>query len=148
MPAVQTSYSATRATAFAGMIVDAYHLTGVLSRSVKAAAAFGSIAVESGVDDQVQGVDPTHLKFVGVIVADSAAYGAGVANTYAANETAPVLRQGLIWVTASVAVVAGEPAYFTTAGAITNVASGNTAIPNGRFDASAGAGALVPLRIG
>lgn len=148
MPAVQTSYSATRAAGFAGMIADTYHPTGVISRSVKAAMTFGSIACESGVDDQVQGVDASHLNFVGVVAADSAAYGAGVANTYAANETAPLLRQGVIWVVASVAVVAGDPAYFTNAGAITNVPTSNTAIPNGRFDMSAGAGALVPLRIG
>ncbi|MNN68712.1 hypothetical protein D3C81_1844410 [compost metagenome] len=66
---------------------------------------------------------------------------------YARYESARILKKGPITVTASVAVVAGDPVYLTPAGAFTNVSTSNVAIPNSRFDTSASAGALANIFI-
>lgn len=60
-----------------------------------------------------------------------------------------VITKGDIWVTASVAVAAGDPVYLTAAGAFTNVATNNTAINGARWDTSTTAAAqLAVVRLG
>lgn len=70
------------------------------------------------------------------------------ADTYEQYQVCSVLTKGVIAVAASVAVTAGQAAYFVPAtGVITNVPAGNLPIPGGIFDTSAAQNALVALRI-
>ena len=84
--------------------------------------------------------------FLGVAVVDQAAQ-PSANDAYAVGRTAAVLTKGVVWVVAGHAVTAGEAAYYDNTGALTDVASGNTPIPNATFDSSAASGALVKLSL-
>ena len=144
---LQTSYSARILPAVEGMIVDMRDQT-VVSRNVETAAGlgFGKIACRGTTDDQVV-VATTGRPFMGVSVMSHFA-SAGLADIYAQYETANILAQGAIWVTASIAVAAGDPAYFVPAtGVFTNSASGNTLIAGGTFETATTGTALAVLWI-
>jgi len=60
-----------------------------------------------------------------------------------------VIRKGTVWVTAGAAVTPADTVYFVPAtGVITNVATGNTAIPGAKFETTAASGALVRVYLG
>ncbi|MEQ1053559.1 structural cement protein Gp24, partial [Pseudomonas aeruginosa] len=130
MPAVQTTYSANIRPGLPGMIVDEVPKT-LISRTVEAAGglAFG-IPVMQGTADKA-GRAPTTgdtaAKFVGISVRDRSVK--AEANQYSQYESARVMTEGAIWVTASVQVAAGDPVYFVPAtGAWTNVATDNVQV--------------------
>ena len=58
-----------------------------------------------------------------------------------------MLTKGVIWVNAAVAVTAGQPVYFTAAGALTNVSTSNTLIANAIWEATTTAAGLAKLRL-
>lgn len=151
MPAFQTTYDTDRPAGLPGMIADTTPQT-ILSRVVEAAAgmAFGIVATQGTGDRQVRPA-AANRAFVGIVVMDPVVahqtQPAGSADFYPDKDICNVLVHGAVWVVASVAVAAGDPAYFVPAtGVITNVATANTAI-NGRFETSAGIGALTKLRL-
>lgn len=151
MPAVQTTYNETMRQAVAGMIADMSPQT-IVSRFVEGSAglAFGAVAVQGTADNQVTKA-AAGAAFVGIAVLDPTRITAtppASVDQYQEGHMASILLQGTIWVTAGAAVKAGDAAYFVPAtGVITNVATGNTAIPNARFDTSAASGALAKLRL-
>lgn len=87
----------------------------------------------------------TAPRFLGITVLDRAVDPSSP-DLFRINDTVPVLTKGVIWVTVTGAVVAGDPAFFSAAGAIG--ASGAFPIPNSRFDTAASDGGLAKLRIG
>lgn len=152
MPAIQTSYSETMRPALAGMIADTTPQT-ILSRVVESAAGlgFGVVAVKGTGDLQVKPA-AAGAPYQGITVADLTvqhiSQPAGGPDFYPDKDVCNILVQGAIWVVVSVAVVAGDPVYFVPAtGVLTNVSTANTQIPNGRFESSAGIGALAKLRL-
>jgi hypothetical protein len=151
MPAVQTTFSETMRPALEGMIADTTPQT-ILSRVVEGTGGigFGKVALKGTGDLQVRAA-PGGV-YQGITVADLTiqhiAPPAGGPDFYPEKDVCNIIVQGSIWVLASVAVTAGEPAYFVPAtGVITNVSTANTAIPNARFESSAGIGALTKLRL-
>lgn len=69
---------------------------------------------------------------------------------YVATDIVPVVTKGVVVVVngSGGAVAAGDPAFVTSAGAITNVGTGgNIRIPGAMFDSSGANGALVDLRV-
>lgn len=108
MPAVQTTYSANIRPGLPGMIVDEVPKT-LISRTVEAAGglAFG-IPVMQGTADKAgraSTAGDTAAKFVGISVRDRSVK--AEANQYSQYESARVMTEGAIWVTASVQVAAG-----------------------------------------
>jgi len=148
MPAVQTSYAQTILPAVEGMIANS-EPHNIISRQLESAAGigFGKVCVQGTADEQIR-VSETVRKFRGITVMSHNA-SRGIADSYEQYETVPVLERGTIWVMASVAVAVGDPAYYVPAtGVITNVATSNTAIPDGSFDSSTTGAGLAILRIG
>ncbi|HBN8624988.1 TPA: hypothetical protein ACKPG1_004887 [Pseudomonas aeruginosa] len=151
MPAVQTTYSANIRPGLPGMIVDEVPKT-LISRTVEAAGglAFG-IPVMQGTADKA-GRAPTTgdtaAKFVGISVRDRSVK--AEANQYSQYESARVMTEGAIWVTAAVQVAVGDPVYFVPAsGAWTNVATDNVQVAGARFDTSTtGTNQLAQVRLG
>lgn len=145
---VQSTYSTTIPTGFAGMVYDG-EPSNRISRTVEDSAgiAFGT-ACFNGSGDHGCTATPAANKFQGILIADAGQVpGIGdTADTIAQYRTGALLNEGVIWVSASVAVNKGDAAYVTSGKAITNVSTSNTAIP-AKFDATIGAAGLVPLRV-
>lgn len=145
---VQSSYPNTVPTGFAGMVVDG-EVSNRISRTVEDAAgiAFG-VACFRGAGGHGCTATPTANKFMGVAIADAGQVpGLGeTADTIAQNKSLALLNEGVIWVSASVAVNQGDAAYVTPAGAYTNVSTSNIALP-AHFDLTISAAGLVPLRV-
>ena len=66
---------------------------------------------------------------------------------FLATNSLPVVTKGVVWVNAGVAVTPGQAAYLTGAGVLTNVASGNTALPNAIWESATGGAGLAKLRL-
>jgi hypothetical protein len=147
MPAVQTSYPGAHVAAYPGLVAN-QELHNIVSRVVSVnPLAFGVLAFRGAGDDEVQPV-AANAVFLGVTVV-SPQVPADDGNQYAVGRNAAVLTKGVPWVTAAVAVSAGQPAYYDANGNITNVSAGNTQIPNCTFDSSTtAANAIVKLRLG
>lgn len=145
---VQSTYSATPAVGFAGMVANG-ETSNRISRTVEDSAgiAFGK-AVFRGTGDHGCTATAAAGKFLGVVIADVGQVpGLGeTADTVAQYKTVAILNEGVIFVSASVAVNQGDAAYVTAGGAITNVATSNTAI-SAKFDGTISAAGIVPLRI-
>lgn len=147
MPAVQTTY-AERITALTlGQIADQEPHT-IISRTVADAAGigFGKVVCQGATDNAVIAPAGGAAAFRGVTVRDQAR-DPNNPDLFAQYEEAAVMTKGVVVVTTSVAVSAGDAAYYVDAtGVITNVSTANVAM-NAIFDADAGIGALVPLRL-
>jgi hypothetical protein len=143
MPAIQTVYTTNISPARAGFIADMTQ-ADLISRTVENAGgiAFG-FPVAQGVADK--GCIPfAGTKFLGFAVRERSVVSG---EQFAQYDSARVMIKGPIWVNASVAVAAGDPVYVTAAGLVTNVASGNTAVPNARFSSSTTGAALAEIFI-
>jgi hypothetical protein len=145
---VQSAYPATPAVGFAGMVADG-EVSNRISRTVEDAAgiAFGKAAFRGTGDRGCTGTAAAG-KFLGIVMADAGQVpGIGeTADTLAQYKTAALLNEGVIYVSASVAVNQGDAAYVTSAGLITNVLTSNTAIP-AKFDGTIASAGIVPLRV-
>jgi hypothetical protein len=145
---IQSSYSSTIATGFAGMLANG-ETQNRISRTIEDAAgiSFGKAAFRGSGDHGVT-LTPAAATFMGIVIADAGQVpGVGeTADTIAQYQTVSLLTEGVIYVSASVAVADGDQAYVTSAGLITNVSTSNTAIP-AKFDATTSAAGIVPLRV-
>lgn len=147
---VQTTYEAATPKLVAGLVVSQDTVTNVISRTVEDAAGigFGLVVCQGANDRGIIKPAGGAAAYRGITVR-SRTVDADAPDLYKQNDpNAEVMTKGVVAVTASVAVSAGDAAYFVDAtGVITNVSTGNVAIPGGIFDADAGIGELVPLRI-
>ena len=148
--AVQDTYLDRHPVGYVGMIADTQHAV-VISRTVEDnAMGFGIPAIQgagdNGVIDSEAGV--TAAQFVGITVRSQVIEENTIADTYDVGDTASIIIEGVVWVTASVAVAPGDPVYFVPAtGVFTNVATGNVQVPRARFETTAGIGELAKVRL-
>jgi hypothetical protein len=150
MPAVQTTYANTQAAAFLGMLANGEWVTNVISRLLDPASAaavnFGDPLVQGASEQLVLPANGNVGAFRGIALRNTT-LPPGNNDQYLSTNSVAVLTKGVVWVNAAVAVSAGQPAYYTAAGLLTNVAAGNTALPNAIWEsATAGAG-LAKLRL-
>jgi hypothetical protein len=147
MPAIQTTYLATHAQAFEGMVANSEPCV-VISRTVEdvEGIGFGKVAVQGDRDDTITDAEASKA-FRGITVMDPATISVTV-DKYDRYATVPVMTKGVIWVQASVAVSVGQPVYFVPAtGVLTNVSTSNTLIPNAIWDSSTSGAALAKVRL-
>ncbi|WP_372382136.1 hypothetical protein ACCQ12_15235 [Xanthomonas sp. NCPPB 1068] len=145
--ALQTNYPDTQPAATLGMQATMLPAT-IISRNVEdvAGLAFGRAAAQGAADKGIVAFGGANLKYVGVTLLDRSATGLDL---FPQRASARLITKGDIWVTAAVAVAAGDPVYLTAAGAFTNVATNNTAINGARWDTSTTAAAqLAVVRLG
>ena len=145
MDALQTSYSETHAPYVEGMIANS-EKSNIVSRVVETAAGigFGKVAVRGTADNQIK-VAEADAAYLGITVRDTTQ----LQDSYLQYGTAAVMTKGVIVVQASVAVAQGDAVHFVPAtGVLTNVATGNTAIPGATWDSSTSGAGLAKLRLG
>jgi hypothetical protein len=136
---VQTTYVEGIRRALAGTIygTDYETITGL----VETAAGIGfGLPVGQGVADKGVVLAGASNKFIGVTVRDvTLIHATADLDKYVENENVGILRRGMIWVTASIAVAAGDAVHYdTTTGAWSN--TGGATITNAKWVKSAGAG--------
>lgn len=151
--AVQTSYAANIRPAVAGQRAN-MEPVDLLSRTVEDAAGvgFGKIVQQGAADNGCTGdlTGMTDQTFLGITVRDRSVR-VETPNLFAENESAQIMRKGVIWVEVDAAVTpASVPTVTLATGAIGDaaVAAGIVAIPNARFETSTTAAGLAQLRLG
>ena len=150
MPAVQSSYPNFRGAGYAGMIANGEWVTNVISRVVDPAAAlavnFGDPVLQGPTEQTVVSANGNTGAFRGIAIRDTT-LPPGNNDQYTATTTIGVMTKGVVWVNAGVTVNPGQAAYYTAAGVLTNVSTGNTAIPNGIWESATSGAALAKLRL-
>jgi hypothetical protein len=142
---VQAEYLDGILPAVAGMIANMVPAT-MISRTVEDAAgiAFGK-PVAQGVNDKGCKNTVGATAIVGITVRERSV--SAEADLFAQYEEARIMTKGVIWVEASVAVVAGDIVHVIAAtGAFAK--TGGVLIPNARWETSAGIGELAQIRLG
>lgn len=144
MPAIQSTYSASHARWFEGMVLN-QEPADIVTRVAEDAEGigFGKVGVQGTLDNQVVDSEAT-AKFVGIAVADPGQ----PADIYAQYANVALMKRGVIVVMASVAVAVGDPVYYVPAtGVLTNVSTSNTLIAGATWDTSTAAAGLAALRL-
>lgn len=138
--------------AFAGMVAETqfkdvlslrWPTNKVTNFSVGHAAVYGAA---QGMADVGAGVFAGISIFLHSLEAKNTVNGKEIF-AYKPGEVMGLMRKGTIWVPVAVAITAPAPAYYTAAGIITNVSTGNTAIPGGVFETLTAANGLSRLRL-
>ena len=151
MPAVQTSYPMFQSPAYLGMMANGEWVTNVISRVVDPAATvpvnFGDPVLQGASEQTVVSANGGTGVFRGIAIRD-ATLPPTANDQYAATMTVGVVTKGVVWVNATVAVSPGQPAFFTAAGLLTTVATGNTAIVGALWESATTGAGLAKLRLG
>lgn len=143
---VQTTYTENLRSAVAGARANT-EPARIISRTAEEAAGLGfGVAVTQGTNDKGVIAFAGSGTILGITVRQRS-LDANDPNKFAQYDEAQVMTKGVIWVTASVAVNAGDSVYVTDAGAFTNSASGTTQIAGARFDTSTTGEALAQVRL-
>lgn len=148
MAVVQSTYTTTYPTGYAGMIANG-ETGNRISRTVEDAAGigFGKPVFRGSGDHGVTATPSTAL--MGFTLANAAvppAQSSGIqADLYPQYGTAAILTSGVLWVATAVAVADGDQAYVTSAGALTNVATSNTLLSGWIFQDTLSAAGLSRL---
>lgn len=146
MAVLQDTYASRMPALTLGMIVNQELWNAVsLTNEDADPIGFGEAVFIGSADDSATAT-PSADEFEGITFRDVTVEGETV-DTFAEGRTMPVLKKGVVAVQASKAVAKGDAAYVTAAGAFTDVATGNTALPNATFDGTTTAAGLVPLRL-
>lgn len=140
----QANYNVLPEIGIHGAIAD---LTAarVLSKRVEDATLGAGLAVIQGTDDAEVKVGAAGT-FIGIAVLDPTRPPSQT-DDYAEGDIAAVMYKGTVFLTAPATIAAGQPAYYTATGAITNASSGNTLIVGAMFERSAASGAITVLRL-
>lgn len=147
MPTVQSTYGSVHAAAVEGMVANS-EPTVIVSKIAEdvEGVGFGKVCVQGDADNTVTDSEASK-KFVGISVLDPTQAG-GTVDIYPQYATVAVMKKGVIWVQASVAVAMNDVVYFVPAtGVLTNVSTSNTLIANATWDSSTGAAGLAKLRL-
>lgn len=144
MPTIQSTYNATHARWYEGMVLN-QEPADIVTRVAEDAEGigFGKVAVQGTADNQVVDSEAT-VKFVGIAVADPGQ----PADIYAQYANVAVMKRGVIVVQASEAVAVGDPVYYTPAsGVLSKTATSNTLIAGAQWDTSTSGAGLAALRL-
>lgn len=126
--------------------------SNIISRTVEDATGIAfSKPVAQGVNDKgCRATKAGDTKFVGITVLDRTASDLSGNGKFKQYESARILEEGVIWVTVSEAVKAGDPVAITVATgefAKTVATTVTVAMPNAVYDTSAASGGLAQLRL-
>lgn len=145
--AVQSTYTERMDAAVAGQIANT-ETSNVISRTVEDSAgiAFG-LAVTQGTDDHECTAFAGTGSILGIAARDQSV-DPDNPSEFAEGDTARILTQGVIWVTAAEAVDAGDSVYVEDDGTFTSTANSTaTQIDNARWDTSTTGSALAKVAI-
>lgn len=144
MPTIQSTYSASHARWFEGMVLN-QEPADIVTRIAEdvEGIGFGKVCVKGTADNQVVDSEAT-VPFIGIAVADPSQ----PADTYAQYANVAVMKKGVIVVTASEAVAVGDPVYYTPAtGVLSKTLTSNTLIAGAIWETSTSGAGLAALRL-
>ena len=137
--ATQTTYSETMGAAREGQIVNTEH-KNLISRNFETDATLGyGKPVSQGINDSGC-IATTSGAVLGITVRERS----GTADGWTQYQSARIMTQGVVWVTANATIAAGEAVHWDSG--FTN--TGGVAITNARYDSSGASGDLVKVRLG
>lgn len=146
---VQTNYPDQIRPAVAGQIANAVPGT-LISRTVEGSdgLAFGAAAAQGDLDKGAKAFGTGDTAILGIAVRERS-LDANTPNKFGEYDNARIMTKGVVWVTASVDVDAGDPVYVIPAtGAFAKTsASSAVQIAGARWDTSATAGNLAQVRL-
>ncbi|PZQ55767.1 MAG: hypothetical protein DI555_07000 [Novosphingobium pentaromativorans] len=145
MAVLQSSFVEDIPVGYPGMEADG-ELSNIITRTLESGTVGFGKAVYQGTADRGAVTTPS-ANLLGFTIANKTlpVTADRAADTFVAKDNLRIKNRGKIWVLASVAVTPRQPVYVTSAGAITNVSTGNTAAAGWEFDDTAASGA--PVRI-
>lgn len=135
MAVVQSTFSEDIVTGYPGMEADgelSNIITGTLEGST--ACAFGRPVFKGSADRGLSLTVSANLRGFAIARKGLPVTSDRAADTYAPKDNVPVKNRGKIWVASTTAAAKDEQVYITSAGAITNASSGNTAATGWFFD--------------
>lgn len=146
--AVQTNYSDSMAAAYLGMIAN-NEPCNLISRNVETAAGIGfAVPVKQGTDDgQCDVVSASGDSVIGISVRDQSVTG----DKFAQYDAALLMRSGVLWVSNTGGVAAGDDVWAKVAdGTFSNAdagSDGSLKLPGCRWETSAADGELAKIRV-
>lgn len=145
--AIQSSYQERMDAAVAGQIANT-ETSNLISRTVEDSGGIGfGVAVTQGTNDHECTAFAGSGSVLGITARDRSV-DPGSPDEYAEGDSARILTQGVIWVTAAEAVDAGDAVYVESDGTFTGTDSSTaTAISNARWDTSTSGSALAKVAI-
>lgn len=146
MAVLQNTFAEDAPLGYPGMEADG-GLSNILTGTLEGAAtcAFGRPVYKGTNDDGVSLTVSANLRGFAIAKKGLPVTSARPADTYAPGDNVAIKERGTIWVTSTTAAAKDAPVYVTSAGAITNVASGNTAAAGWVFDDTISAAGLVRI---
>jgi hypothetical protein len=149
MPPVQETYLDEMPVAYAGSLANQEPCV-LISRTVEDedGVNFGAAVAQGTLDRDCKPFGSGDTAILGIAVREQSANPA-TPNAFGQYDTARIITKGVVWVTASVAVDAGDPVYVipaTGAFAKTN-ASSAVLIANARWDSSTAGEGLAKVRL-
>ncbi len=149
MAIVQNTYIAQPVAAYAGLVANGEDGNRI-SRTVADAGglAFGRAAFRGADDFTCTGTPAAGAgNFLGFTIAHEAQglLPGQTEDIYAQRQSAAILSDGVIWVTAGEDITRGAQVYVTSAGAIVDTVGSNTIAPGWFFDTAALSGGLVRI---
>ncbi|WP_299085285.1 hypothetical protein [uncultured Paraglaciecola sp.] len=140
--AIQTTYGETMDAGRIGAIVDTNDKTLISRTAEVGSIGFGLPVVQGAADDGCWKAKTGDTAILGISVRDRST----LDDEFKVGESVRVMTKGVIWVTAAVAVAAGEPVTVVVASA-TFSNTGGVAIAGATYDSSGDAGSLVKVRL-
>lgn len=132
------------------MVANGESATNIVSRIVDPASPaginFGDPVLQGASEQLVVPANGGSGAFRGIAIRDTTLPPTDN-DQYPVTATVGVMTKGVVWVNAGVAVSPGQPVYFTAAGVLTNVATGNTAVPSALWESATAGAALAKLRL-
>jgi len=146
MAVLQSTFVEDPAYAYAGMEADG-ELSNIITRTLESATCGFGKAVYRGTNDRGVVTTPAAGTLLGFTIANKGlpVTAARAADTFITGDSLRIKNRGKLWVSAAVAVADGDPVYVTSAGAITNSSSGNTAATGWEFDETIAAAGLARI---
>ena len=146
---VQTSYPDRIPVAVAGQVANMVPAT-FISRTVEGAddLEFGTAAAQGALDKGCVPFGTGATNILGIVVRERS-LDANTPDAFPPESSARIMTKGVVWVTASVEVDAGDPVYVIPAtGAFAKTSASSAELITGaRWDTSAGAGELAQVRL-
>lgn len=146
MAVVQSTFAEDIPSGYPGMEADG-ETSNIITRTLEAGTVGFGKAVYRGANDRGAVATPAAGTLYGFTIANRSlpVTADRAADTYAAKDSMRIKNRGKIWISAAVAVADGDPVYVTSAGAITNVATSNTAATGWEFDDTIAAAGIVRI---
>lgn len=135
MAVVQNTFGEDIPGGYPGMEADG-ELSNIISVTLEGATncAFGRPVFKGAADRGGSLTVSANLRGFAIAHKGNVVTAARPADVYAPGDTMPVKNRGKIWVASTTAAAKDDPVYITSAGAITNVSTSNTAAAFWVFD--------------